>query len=280
MPTSRTATYLVPTLEFDEFLKRALNSLKADQSEFGAGVLVILDGSLDDVNVPRWVREEGVELIATGARRGVASALNLGAEFCKTTYIARLDSDDLSFAGRLIKQVDYLESHPNTAVVATCGVLIDEFDRWIGEYPSVVGGDVRTTLLRRNPVIHSSVLFRRDDFLSWGGYDPGCIRMQDYELLLRASAHGAVAILPDRLVGYRIHGGQTSRQASGFGRLMRVISRRRRNLARVLGRGVAAQCARDAVFTSAQLLRYAGLRRPRYELAVRPPRAHDGMEAL
>jgi GT2 family glycosyltransferase len=127
---------------------------------------------------------------------------------------------------------------------------------------------IPVAMLRRNAFVHSSVMIRRAALELVGGYDERCVRMQDYDLWLRLASVGGVANLSDELVSYRVHDGMHSRVTSPFGRPARCVLASRIALARHLGRTTARQHAENALWTAAQVLRHAGLRRPRY-LAAR-----------
>jgi hypothetical protein len=53
-----------------------------------------------------------------------------------------------------------------------------------------VGGPVNAVILRFNPLVHSSVMFRRDRILRYGGYDERVPYAQDYDLWLRLARVG------------------------------------------------------------------------------------------
>ena len=53
---------------------------------------------------------------------------------------------------------------------------------------------------------HSAAFLRRDAVAAVGGYDESCMVAQDYALWLALLRHGDIAILPEELLYYRIHG--------------------------------------------------------------------------
>lgn len=255
---------IIPTTAYDDYFRRAIYSLTEDGYD-ELEIVVVLDG--DVASPPHWLINCGVTVItgSTGERRqGAAYAINCGIALSTGAYIARLDADDVSLPGRLLAQVQALEQDSGLVVVGTRAVLIDTTDVIIGTF-DVSGWDKPSlTLRRKNPFVHSSLMFRRSALEAVGNYDPRCWRMQDYDLLLRLALQGSMAILPDRLVGYRVHPQQASLKMDGFPRLMWKISRRRHDLARRNGNSALSQTFLDMAYIAAQLLRYAGLRKPRY----------------
>ena len=262
--TDSNVTVLIPTLTVDSFLESAVRGSVDD----GAVVIVVVDGPPQPVPAGPWDQPE-VRLVFTGRRQGAATAINMGLSHVETEYVARLDADDLTYRGRFGLQEAYLRANPDCVLVGARGLLVDANGGGLGEYPCGSGEDVRHELLRRNPVLHSSFFVRASDLRRVGGYSESCVRMQDYDLLLRLALLGRIAILKDQLVGYRVHGGQTSRKLSGFVALMTLIMRERIDLARFLGASVVRQRAGNWIYAASQLARYAGLRRAGYERAVR-----------
>ncbi|WNB85210.1 glycosyltransferase [Cellulomonas sp. ATA003] len=264
---------VIPCLSLDEYLEDCVSSLSENDCFPDTEVIVVVDGP-QPTGVPAGLAElENVTVIATGARSGSGAATNRGRVEASGQFIARMDADDLSLPGRLDAQLAFLAEHPQVQVCGGGGPLVDDDGREIGHYPAHPQGDARHTLLDRNPVVHSSMVMSAALFDELGGYDPSCIRMQDYELLLRAALRSPIHHFGDLpLVAYRVHGAQTSTRAHGFLRLMRTIHTRRTALARKLGRPRAAQAMSDAVYSAAQAARYAGLRKPRYLMGARGPR--------
>lgn len=258
-------TVLVPTLEFDRFTKDAVDSVLADRSGGRVEVSLVLDGPQS--TIPDWVRRAEIKLQFTGHRSGAASSLNLARLVAQSPIIARLDADDLSYPGRFGAQIYELEH--GAVVVGTGAALVDEQSVEIGVIPTR-RGDPRQALLHNNPFVHSSIMMKAEYFDKVGGYDASCIRMQDYDLLLRLALLGRMTILQERFVGYRLHQGQSSRVMKGFPRLMRRISAGRSALAAELAVPAAKQFARNSFFVASQAARYAGLRKPGYYRGIGP----------
>jgi hypothetical protein len=60
-------------------------------------------------------------------------------------------------------------------------------------------------LSKKNPFIHSSVMFRTAVARELGGYRPAFEAAEDYDLWLRLSEIGDVAVVPEFLIQYREH---------------------------------------------------------------------------
>lgn len=261
MPTSEKVSVLIPSNKVDHYLDQAIASVLADGHP-DIEVVLCLDGLSPD-RAPDAASDPRVRVTATEAPSGAAAALNQAAELATGTYMARLDADDISLPGRFSAQAEVLAARPDVQLVATEAVLIDDQGARIGAYPTA-SDHPREQLLHTNPLVHSSIMVRLEDFRAAGGYNTSMIRMQDYDLILRLALRGDVVVLADRLVGYRIHGGQNSGHAVSAMDSLNTIGRDRFALARLLGHPVLAQQLSNLAWTAAQLLRYSALRSPRY----------------
>lgn len=254
---------VIPSMDFDEFLREAVESVVEDTgSDPTTEIIIVRDGPT--VPVPSWLSgQERLRVLFTGARTGAAHAINVGIRASEATYIGRLDADDVWVAGRAQKQIAALETR-RAALVTGDSVVIDVDGQELGGYPAYADEDLHVALLDRNPIVHSAVMFRRSIWEKVGGYDETLVRMQDYDLWLRIAREGSLVKVPGVVVKYRVHGRQTSNKPKNFLSLMRKISRRRNELAAMLGRERRIQRFSNASFSIAQLLRYGKVRRPRY----------------
>ncbi|MEH2502787.1 cellulose synthase/poly-beta-1,6-N-acetylglucosamine synthase-like glycosyltransferase [Bradyrhizobium sp. AZCC 1578] len=137
---------------------------------------------------------------------GLAGALNRGISLARGRYVARQDHDDLADPSRIAKQVQFLESHPEHALIGTRAEI------WVGDKPSGRFHDhptedeiLRFDLIFNNPFVHSSVMIRKSALDRVGVYttDPARQPPEDYELWSRISRQYRVANLPERLTIYR-----------------------------------------------------------------------------
>jgi glycosyltransferase involved in cell wall biosynthesis len=255
---------VIPTVWLNDHFRQALDSILT-QTLGDIEIVVVLDG-IEDVDgvVPC---DDRVVVVHHQTRRGTPAALNSGVAAARAPFIARLDADDLAVPDRLEKQLAHFLSRPDLVLLGSGAAVVDSSGVRTGHVDVPVDG-IPVAMLRRNAFVHSSVMIRRAALELVGGYDERCVRMQDYDLWLRLASVGGVANLSDELVSYRVHDGMHSRVTSPFGQPARCVLASRIALARHLGRTVARQHAENALWTAAQVLRHAGLRRPRY-LAAR-----------
>lgn len=177
------------------------------------------------------------------ADAGLAGALNRGISLARGRYIARQDHDDLADPSRIAKQVEFLDAHPDHALVGTRAEI------WVGDKPSGRVHDhptedqvLRFDLLFNNPFVHSSVMMRKSALDRVGLYttDPARQPPEDYELWSRISRHYRVANLAERLTVYREVPASMSR-ASAQPFLEKLVTISSENLAHVTGAAAPQQ---------------------------------------
>lgn len=100
-------------------------------------------------------------------------------------YIARMDADDLAFPDRLAKQVSYLDSHPEIAVVGSALLPFDEEKDFSVRYPSAY--PTSKTLLLDVPFYHPTIMMRKSVYDDLKGYTVSkrTIKGQDLDLWFR-----------------------------------------------------------------------------------------------
>lgn len=228
-----TVSVVLATITSDDWLRQAVHSV-LKQEGVDLELILVLDGLSPD-SVREYTNDSRVRLIAIPSRGGLANALSTGVEHSVGKYIARLDADDLCLQGRLQKQQRFLDSHPETALVSTGAILIDDTGERIGHTAGPPQVDLARKLMRRNAIAHSSVMMRRQSYDIAGGYDASLMQMEDYDLWLRMAQVGKVSNLGEALIAYRIHGDQMSRGASPNAVYTRRIAKGQFKLARSLG---------------------------------------------
>lgn len=131
-------------------------------------------------------------------------SLNLGLHMARSSLIARMDADDVADRQRLEKQVEYMLSHPDVAVLGSNYRLIDqEGNVFSCSQLPLSNKAIRASLRYKNPLCHPAVIFRRDVIRKVGGYMGGQ-NAEDYDLWLRISMNDEYkfANLPDYLLSY------------------------------------------------------------------------------
>jgi glycosyltransferase involved in cell wall biosynthesis len=138
--------------------------------------------------------------------RGLVAALNTGLATATGDLIARMDADDRAHPDRLARQRAFLLENPHIGIVGSAAVTPPrEGNAGYRRYTEWVNGLTHWRQIRRarfieSPLIHPTVMFRRDLVDRHGGYREGPFP-EDYELWLRWFAAGVkAAALPEPLL--------------------------------------------------------------------------------
>ena len=196
----------------EKFLPEAMDSILR-QSFRDFEFIVVDDGSTDATGKILSKYEFGdnrIRVLRDG-NKGRSAALNLGMNLAGGKYVAILDADDVAAPRRLEEQIAFMERNPEVGVLGGAFELMSDSGRGIGiiRHP-VEDAEIRSVILRYNPICHSSAMVRKELALALGGYRRAFEPSEDYDLWLRMSERGRLANLPNVLVQYRIHGDQLS----------------------------------------------------------------------
>jgi glycosyltransferase involved in cell wall biosynthesis len=231
---------IMPYFNSRRFLDEAVRGVLA-QNFRDWELLLIDDGSTDgSAGVARRYADHypgRVCCLAHPGRinRGANAARNLGIARARGEFIAIHDADDISERQRLGEQVEYLDTHPDVALLGTQYTIIDEEGRRLGRMKLPRNWiDLRWELIFSTPFVHSGVMFRKAAVLSVaGGYDEGLRSAQDYDLWCRILPRVRAANLPKYLVRYRVHPNSITKTHATAGHEFRRL--RIAHLVRLLG---------------------------------------------
>lgn len=111
----------------------------------------------------------------------LAATLNHCLDYADTEYIARMDGDDISLPDRFEKEIQFLESHPEYALVSCPMIYFDDH----GDYRTgTANGEPPLSSFNSSPFCHAPVLMRREPLENIGRYtaEPRVERIEDYYL--------------------------------------------------------------------------------------------------
>ena len=143
---------------------------------------------------------------------GITKNRNKALSISTGEYVAVLDSDDFwTDNTKLALQVEFLNSHPDYALVGTGMIIVDENGAIIKKVINPSSNLVlKNLLLLKNFFCHSSILYRKQEIVALGSYDESLPIWEDYDLWLKIGTKYKFANL--NLVGtaYRIHANQSN----------------------------------------------------------------------
>lgn len=190
------------------YLRESLRSILAqDHPDFE--VVAVNDGSTDaSADILEEMAEAYPRLrVLHRPKGGLGASLNAAAAAAHGELLARMDADDVSLPDRLTRQASHLAAYPKVAV---CGTFIRTFG---APHQRTVRLPIEDELIRAElffscPIMHPSVMLRREVLDALGGYNPGIRYGEDYDLWTRAMNRFRFANIPEVLLRYRRHPGQ------------------------------------------------------------------------
>jgi len=189
---------IIPVFNRAHCIQRALSSFR----EQGVGDFELIigdDASTDDT----WevVRREipSARLARLEVNSGAAAARNAAMRLATSEFLAFLDSDDEWLPGKLARQLEYLENHPEVAACATAHVyqLRDGGRREV----TVQNPPNWSVRLQSGQPFHgaSTPVVRRSVLESVGMQDESLRVLEDWDWMLRISQRHRIHVLPEPL---------------------------------------------------------------------------------
>jgi glycosyltransferase involved in cell wall biosynthesis len=170
--------------------------------------LILDDASIDQTSdiIKSYLKDKRIKLYKNEQNLGLTKSLNILLSASQGQYIARIDADDTAKKTRLQTQVSLLEKEKAIGMVASNCDLIDENSNYLYTHcPPCNDTALRWSMIFRNPIRHSTVMFRNKLFSKTSIYDVNFKYAQDYEMWQRIGSYFRIGIIPETLGAVRIH---------------------------------------------------------------------------
>jgi glycosyltransferase involved in cell wall biosynthesis len=211
---------VVPTYNDLGRIGDALESILAQTLPPGE-IVVADDASPEDVGgfVRRFAAHHPgsvpIRYVRRATNGGDAAARNAGIQAATGEWIAICDSDDIWLATKLERQIDFIRGWNGAtriALLGTHGYNVNDARKVIS--PAIMGptseADYNAVRARGGLffLIHSSIVFSRDDYDAVGGYTTAEYgAANEFDMFCRMAELGVVMNLPEQLVHYRKRAG-------------------------------------------------------------------------
>lgn len=216
---SKSSTGVIASFNQGKYLLDSIFSLASEADE----VIVVDDYSSD--NSRKLLQSElpnNVNVFLNDKTVGVSETLNRAVHEAQGDYIFLQGGDDICVQGRIEKQIELIN--------ATSSIFCFSLPQIIGENGTSLADDVapeffteptitraeqiKTLLFEGNFICAPSVSFERTTFLDLGGFNPNLLFLQDFDLWLTMLGSGSSVFAENRLVKYRKHGENLSKEGS------------------------------------------------------------------
>ena len=158
-------------------------------------IIIIVDGSigieLSEYLLHLSLKYNQIVIFYLKKNKGLSYALNYGLQKSNYELIARLDPDDIVVNNRFFEQKKEFDENQTLSV---CGSYAKETykknKKKLIKKPSK-DNEIKVSLKIKNPIIHSTVMFKKSDIQSIGGY-PSIYKCQDYLLWIKCMENSLI----------------------------------------------------------------------------------------
>ena len=210
MTNHPSVSVVIPCYNSESTLRETLDSALG-QTYDNIQIVAINDGSTDGTGDILASYGDRITVLAQQNAGQTVAKIN-GIEQSTGDYVAFLDSDDLWDAAKISRQVDLMESSPETGLCYTAGHVIDGSGARMSAFFASPShrGDCFEELLLQNDIVASSVMVRRAALDKVGTFAPELRACENWELWTRIASEYLVDCVDEPLTFYRKHGNNMS----------------------------------------------------------------------
>ena len=192
---------IIPTYNREQRISKAVQSV-FDQSATNWELIIVDDGSTDKTKkaIEKYLLDERVQYFFQ-ENSGVSAARNRGVELSKGDYLIFLDSDDYFLPG-LIARLNEIKYNRYDLI---CWEVLKKIDGepsiWKPHKLEKIYNNITATFLA------GSICYKKEVFLSAGGFDREMLFGENYELGIRISEKSDlnIKILHQQFLNYTIN---------------------------------------------------------------------------
>ena len=200
----------MPVYNREEYLSLAIDSiLNQEYSDFELIILLEHGCNNNCKEIVFGYTDERIRVVENKEKLGLPQSLNKGILLAKGEYIARMDSDDISYPQRIGLQVKYLDTHKDISLVGTLSRINGSFFK--KTYSPEKSCEIKFEAFFLNPFVHPSVMWRKVDFMKNNFFYKN-VDAEDYELWTRVVEKLKCYNLQKYLLFYRIDGNNKTTQ--------------------------------------------------------------------
>ena len=203
---------VLPVYNSWEYLKDTIDSI-INQTYKDWEIILINEYSSNEKveNIISMYNDKRIVFIQNDKELGLSESLNKGIRLSSGEYIARIDSGDIAYRNRFIKQVDLLKQNHSIGVCGTYQRHKGKRVNWVHKTP-VNKEDCKAALLFDCELCHSTVMFKRDIFEKNNLYYDKNYYAEDFELWSRVIEFTNIVNIPEELGLYRVGDNITSKK--------------------------------------------------------------------
>lgn len=212
---------IIAAYNAEQYIEETLNSI-LDQTYSELEIIVVDDGSTDRTAEIVNALHPRVRYVFQQNSGSCASPRNHGLALAKGTYLTFFDADDIMLPQKIEHQVREMEANPGAALCvinycnftgssrssdhfSSCPSLSLYTDNLNTPSFELSTLESRNILIDENFTIASSPLFRSEYVRQQGGFDTTLKACEDFHLIYRIAANGAMVVMPEIGFERRLH---------------------------------------------------------------------------
>lgn len=186
-----------------DYLRASIESILS-QTFKDIEIIIVDDCGKNDLDsITEEYKDKRIRVIKNNKNIGLVESLNKAITASKADILARMDTDDIADENRLEEQYNFMINHEEYSVV---GTLANEFSK--NSTTGVLGKPGEKTaksLAYGDSIIHPSVMMRKKDIQSVGGYK-NYKRAEDLSLWFELAMKGfRLFVIDGVLLNYRVN---------------------------------------------------------------------------
>jgi len=195
---------VTPSYNQARFLPEAIQSVLSQ--DYPHKEYIIVDGASQDGS-PAIIRGYASQLAwwVSEPDQGQTDAINKGFSHASGEILAWLNSDDTYLPGAIAGAVEFLQAHPEVAMVYGDANLVNEQGAVIGRFPAQQT-DLRRLLRGSVHIPQQTAFFRAHLWQQVGPLDPSFHFAMDYDLWVRLARLAPLLYVPRLWANFRLHG--------------------------------------------------------------------------
>ncbi len=202
---------IMPVYNAADFLEEAIQSI-VRQSYIHWELIVVDDASTDSSLkiIEKFKKENALRIrvkrLSKNLNKGGDPAANVGFKMARGKYVARMDADDVAMPERLEKQVRYMEKHKEVFMLGGQAKVIDKKGKVMGvKRVPLTNGEIYEDFFVFNPIIHPTVMIRRDEVKRQNLYKIKYSANNDFLTFIEFLMKKKIVNLDEELIYYRVH---------------------------------------------------------------------------
>jgi glycosyltransferase involved in cell wall biosynthesis len=182
LPVYKNVSFILFLRAYNSIIKQ---NLKANE------IIILIDGPVD-LKIKKFLKKKKKKIIIFNSKKnvGLGKILKIGVNISRYNIIARADADDYSLPDRFKTQINFFKKNPkidilSSSVEEVSGDIIYGIRKLPSKHSCII-----KMMKFRNPINHSSVIFRKRVVIKCGNY-LDLKNFEDYFLWVRAFKFGA-----------------------------------------------------------------------------------------